>query len=303
MLHIKYRPDKFSEMIGNKETVEGVQSLIASKERPHTYLLHGPSGCGKTSLSRIMSKEIGCHPNEIVEINISNNRGIDTARDIIDKTKLRPLYGPCRVYILDEVHKSTNEFQNALLKVLEEPPEHIYFILCTTEPEKLIKTVRNRCSTFSISPLSDKRIVRALEEICEKESLSVDLELLKTIAKESLGSMRSALVILDQVKDLKGDISEIIASVGIVTEENKTVIELCRRLSTPKVKWKSVAIVLKNLEEDPEKVRRAVLGYFSSVLLNEENPYAAHVIECFEDPFYNSGKAGLIKSCFMAINF
>ncbi|OQA94885.1 MAG: DNA polymerase III subunit tau [Spirochaetes bacterium ADurb.Bin218] len=303
MLHIKYRPQSFSDMIGNKETVEGVKSLISSKERPHTYLLHGPSGCGKTSLSRIMSREFGCHQNEIVEINISNNRGIDTARDIIDKTKLRPLYGPCRVYILDEVHKSTNEFQNALLKVLEEPPEHIYFILCTTEPDKLIKTVRNRCSTFSISPLSDKSIVRALEEVCKKESLTVDSELLKTIAKESLGSMRSALVMLDQIKDLKGDISEIIASVGIVTEENKTVIELCRRLATPKVKWKSIAIVLKNLEEDPEKVRRAVLGYFSNILLNEDNPYVASVIECFEEPFYNSGKAGLIKACYMAIKF
>src|SRR3989304_2450876 len=155
--NIKFRPKDLSDIIGNRSIVTSLESILQSKDRPHAFLFTGKQGCGKTTLARILCKRLECSDHDLIEINISNNRGIDTARDIIQFAYVKPLDGRSRVYLLDEVHKSTNDFQNAILKVMEEPPEHLYFILCTTEPQKLLKTVISRCTEYVVSPLAPKK--------------------------------------------------------------------------------------------------------------------------------------------------
>lgn len=294
--NIRYRPKDFNEVVGNKETIESLQAILS--DPPHVFLFSGQAGCGKTTLARIVSDKLGCSEFDFKEINISDNRGIDTARDIIQSAHLKPMSGKVKVYLLDEVHKSTNDFQNALLKILEEPPSFVYFILCTTEPEKLIKTVRDRASMFSVSPLNSKKIKRIIDMICEKENIVISDEVIEKISQDSDGSPRKALVMFDQIKFL--DEKSQMQAVMSIQKNEKTTIELCRALLN-KSSWSVIADLIKNIDEEPEKIRRAVLGYASSVLLSKDNKQAALMIECFKDNYFDSGKAGLIYSCYQVI--
>ena len=142
-LYLKYRPKDFDEMVGNDETIESLKKLIQKEDRPHTYLFTGQSGCGKTSAARICANKLGAKGHSIIEINSSNNRGIDTARDIIDQMQYKPLEGNIWVFIIDEIHQTTSVAQNALLKPLEDTTDSAYFFLCTTDPQKLIKPLKN----------------------------------------------------------------------------------------------------------------------------------------------------------------
>lgn len=298
--NIDYRPKTFDQMMGNSETVASLKEVLEQKSRPHVYLFSGPSGCGKTTLGRIVASEIGCHEHDLIEINSSNNRGIDTARDIISQMYYKPLHGPVKVYILDEVHQTTKDFQNALLKALEDTPLHVYFILCTTEPEKLIPTIRNRATAFSVEKLGEKKLVRLLQGICAAEKTEIDREILSAIAERSEGSPRQAVIMLQQIISLSDSDAMKKVIISFKTEE-RTIIELCKALLEGK-SWKVVSQIIKGIEDEPEKVRRAVLGYCSAVLLNSGNERAALIIECFSDNYFNTGKAGLIFSCFQVVN-
>lgn len=146
-LHIEHRPSNLSEIFGNKAIVESLTSIFERKsDYPHAFLFHGPTGCGKTTLARIVAKMLKCDKPE--EYNMANLRGIDAVRTLVEECVYLPLTGHNRVYILDEIHRQTKDAQNALLKLLEDPPEHVYFILGTTDPEQLIATLRGRCHTY-----------------------------------------------------------------------------------------------------------------------------------------------------------
>ena len=200
-LHLKYRPKNFSEFVGNPGTVEALETVLAKpkNEIPHAFLFCGPSGCGKTTLARIVKNELGCSNEDFIEIDSGDFRGIDTIRDIRQNMVFRPLSGGIRVWLLDECHQLSKDAQNAFLKALEDTPEHVYFLLATTEPEKLLKTIRTRCARFDVHPLSERMMVRHLRKITEKEGKKVPNEVLSQIASDSLGSVRQALVILDKI--------------------------------------------------------------------------------------------------------
>ncbi len=298
--NIEYRPTKFADVVGNKSTISSLQTVLEGEKKPHVYLFTGPSGCGKTTLARITASELQCSPHDLVELNSSNNRGIDTARDIISQMVYKPLHGSVKVFLLDEVHQTTKDFQQAMLKALEDTPAHVYFMLCTTEPEKLLPTIKNRAVTFSVERLKDQQIVRLLWSICQKEKKEIDKEILQDIAEECEGSARQAVITLQKVIGLtkEDEIKEAIRSAKV---EEAAVIDLCRAL-LKKESWKEVSKIIKGIDEDPEKVRRAVLGYMSSALLNSGQERAAFIIECFSDNYFNTGKAGLIFSCFSVIS-
>ncbi len=297
--HLDYRPKTFEEFLGNESVVKVLKSLLSKVKHPHSYLFYGEPGCGKTTLARIIGNYLKCNETDILEINISDNRGIDTARSIIEKCHTAPMFGDRMLIILDEVHKSTNDFQNAMLKILEEPPTHVYFVLCTTEPVKVLKTVRSRCSEYEVNRLYPKEIRVLIEKVVSNEKLKLTEDQQNKIEECADGCPRTILMFLEKIKELNDE--EIEQSILSFKGEKEEVIMLCRRLMKKDSSWETIAKTIKKIEEEPETVRRAILGYCSAILLKEKNVRAALIIDCFKDNFYDSGKAGLIAACYEVV--
>ena len=196
-------------------------------------------------------------------------------------------------------HKLTNDAQNALLKALEDPPTHVHFILCTTDPEKLLPTIKGRCSQYPVTPLDEDQMMLLLRKIVKAEGGQLRKSIYDQIIENSLGRPRDAIQILDQLLFVDPEKQMVISKE--LTEKQTKSIELCRAL-LHKTPWQKVASIINDLKgEDPEKIRRAVLGYCQAVLLKGENDYAAMVMEEFVDPFYNSGMPGLVFACYSIV--
>ncbi|MCF0106570.1 MAG: DNA polymerase III subunit gamma/tau, partial [Holdemanella sp.] len=217
-LYRKYRPSNFDEVVGQQHIIQTLKNAIYQNRIAHAYLFCGPRGTGKTSIAKIFARMLNCtdkktkpcgqclncqtsfagnHP-DIIEIDAASNNGVDEVRNLIDKVKYAPLHGTFKVYIIDEVHMMSQGAFNALLKTIEEPPEHVIFIFATTEPNKVIPTIISRCQRFDFSKVSDEDIIKRLKVVCASEKIDIELEALELIAKLADGGMRDSLSILDQ---------------------------------------------------------------------------------------------------------
>ena len=300
-LHLDYRPNCLEDVVGNKSLKSVLQPILERSDKPHTFLLYGPSGTGKTTIGRIIADYLGCSSNDLYEYNTADMRGIDTVRDIAQNVQYSPLIGGVKVFILDEVHRATKDFQSALLKLLEDTPSHVYFILCTTDPEQLLKTIVNRCSQLQTKLLTTIEMKELLQAVLVSEEVSDFSEkVLKEIIRVSEGCPRQALVILDQVIDLL-DEEEALSATQTLAMSEATVKELCQGVIN-KTSWdvirKSVALVIKDVE--PESIRYAVLGYMTAVLLGGKSDRASEVIDIFSEPTFNTKKAGLVNMFYLA---
>ncbi len=300
--HLRYRPTTFDEVVGNADLVATLQGVLNNEAaRPHAFLFHGPTGCGKTTLGRIMAEALGAVGNDLREVDSADFRGIDTVRDIRKQSQYRPLEGPCRVWILDECHKMSNDAQNALLKALEDPPPHVYYILCTTDPQKLIATIRGRCAQFQVNLLSDREMLTLLRRVTKGENESLTKQVYDQIIQDAQGHPRNALQVLGQV--LAVDADRRMAVAQRTAELTSQTIELCRALTAQGTSWKKIATILTGLkDQDPEGIRRAVLGYCQAILLKgTQHNQAAIVLEHFIEPFYNSGYPALTLACYSVL--
>jgi len=296
----KHRPKTFDGFIGNKQTVMSLKSLLSRKEnRPQLYLFHGPKGTGKTTLARICCEFLGCNPSDATEINYSDKRGIDSARQLIEDVHILPRLGDVSVWILEEAHQMTKDAANSLLTTFEKPPNHVYIFLCTTEPQMIIPTIQDRCYSYQLEVLEDNDLFKLLSEIVKSEDKKIPNTILKNIVESCEGSTRTALVLLDKVISVpEKDINKL---KEVIESEQSELKQLWQALLGNK-KWKQVSVILKSLNTSPETVRINTLNYMNAVLLNSGNPNAAIIIEEFEEPFYHSGKAGLTLACFKCIN-
>lgn len=300
-LYNDHRPDELEDVRGNKNIIPVLQRMMEKPDKaPHVFMFYGPTGCGKTTLARIVARKLDAHENDVKELDAAVYRGIDSVRDLREKSNYLPMSGKRRVWILDEVHKMTKDAQNALLKILEDPPSHTYFILCTTEPQNVISTVKGRCSMFEVELLSERQMGRLLKTIVRAEKAKLDDEVYDQIIMDSLGHPRNAIQTLEQV--LLVDPDKRLEIAKRKAEELSQTIELCRALING-VKWSKVMPILRGLKEtDPETIRYAVLGYANNTLLKTENDQAALILENFVEPFYTSKFAGVTLACYTVIN-
>ncbi len=229
-LYRKYRSKKLSEVVGQEHITNTLQNALKSGKISHAYLFTGPRGVGKTSVARILAHEINKLPYDdnaaehidIIEIDAASNRRIDEIRDLRDKVRLAPVSAPYKIYIIDEVHMLTKEAFNALLKTLEEPPEHAVFILATTEAHKLPETIISRTQHYSFKAIDDSDAVKHLRQLAKSEKISVDDEALKLIAQYSNGSFRDSISLLDQLRSVEGaiDADSVRKSIGMPEQES-----------------------------------------------------------------------------------
>jgi DNA polymerase III gamma/tau subunit len=296
----KYRPTNLSELIGNKEVILTLKGMFKNKEAiPHSFLFYGSTGTGKTTVARIVAKELGCNENNIIEIDTAQFRGIDTVRDLRKNCQYTPLGGGVKVYILDEIHKATGDAQNALLKILEDTPKHVYFMLCTTDPQNLLPTVKGRCSQFQMQLLADEEMQILLTKIVNSENDELDNEVYEQIIQDGQGCPRNSIKILEKV--LSTPKKHRLAVAKQTAEEQLEGIALCRAL-LKKQGWNTVKTILQGLKgQEPETIRRMVLGYASAVLLNKDDEVAGLILESFIEPFYNTGFPGLVYACYSVI--
>jgi len=296
-LHTDYRPKKLSEFLGNRTTKIALKSL-SKKNGPHSFLFVGPSGCGKTTLARLLSRRIGCSDIDFHEVDAADYRGIDSIREIRQMMKLVPLEKGSKVYLLDECHKMTNDAQNALLKALEDTPKHVYLMLATTEPGRLLLTIRNRCMIFEVNPLSSKKLGMLLDTVAEKEKIQLPEKVRTKLIETSDGIPRTALILLDKIRGL--DKEQMLETITTMEETDKKTIELCRAL-IKRSSWKTITNIVKDLkEEQSETVRRAVLGYCYSTLLNKDDPFIGILMSNLREHTYDSGWPGLLSSLYDA---
>jgi hypothetical protein len=290
-LYLRYRPKTFDEVRGQPRAVASLKQLLNDHVVPHAILLTGSSGTGKTTLARILARALGCHKFDFFEVNAAEARGIDTVRDIQARMTLAPV-GKCRVYLTDEAHRLTPDAQGALLKTLEDTPRHVYFMLATTDPQKLLKTIRTRCTQIHVEDFSAGDLKDLVADVAAKENCTLAQPVVDAIAEAAGGSAREALKLLHQVIGLPP--GEQLDAV-VHSDERRQAIDLCRLMMNPKAKWAQVAALLKEIEGDAETLRRSVLGYSRTVLLGGGPlaPLAATVMGAFECHFYDSGLSGL----------
>jgi DNA polymerase-3 subunit gamma/tau len=198
-LYRKYRPDNFSEVLGQDHIVKAISGSLKAGKVAHAYLLCGPRGTGKTTIARIIASELGSSVNDIYELDAASNRGIDDVREIRENVRTLPFDSKYKIYILDEVHMFTKDAWNALLKTIEEPPEHVIFILATTELEKIPETIVSRCQSFIFKKPNDVILSQAITNVAKKEGYKLEDGGAELIALLADGAFRDAYGILQKV--------------------------------------------------------------------------------------------------------
>jgi len=297
-LIIKYRPTTFDKIVGQDAVCKSIQRAL-DKKRGRSFLLSGPSGVGKTSIGRLIARKVGCTSFDLIEVDGATTTGIDAMRELTSHLHYQSTGSAARVVIVDECHALSSQAVKSTLKILEEPPANVYWVLCTTELSKVPKEVRTRCLEYKLKPVRRDDILSLLKKVSSAEKLPIrrSRESLEAVAEIAEGSPRQALSILAQVGHLK-DEEEVRSLSGEDTATSKEAIDLCRLLIKGAT-WKDLCACISKLDAAPESVRIIVLRYMAVVVMKGKSPdRILAIMDEFSQPFLDrEGKAPLLLAC------
>ncbi|MEC0301595.1 DNA polymerase III subunit gamma/tau [Terribacillus saccharophilus] len=301
-LYRVWRPRTFGDVVGQEPIIRTLKNAIMQDKFSHAYLFSGPRGTGKTSAAKIFAKTINCEHapveeacNEcaackgiqdgsiadVIEIDAASNNGVEQIRDIRDKVKYAPSAVKYKVYIIDEVHMLSIGAFNALLKTLEEPPKHVVFILATTEPHKIPLTIISRCQRFDFKRINQQAMVNRMQEILEKEQITVSDDAVESVALAAEGGMRDALSLLDQAISYSEDVVEladVLAVTGAVSQDRLTeVIRACARQDV-QAALEQVDLLIQD-GKDPGRFVFDLIYYLRDLLMFQSAPGMENILE------------------------
>jgi len=293
----KYRPLDFDEVIGQDPVVASLKTAL-DRGDTHAFLFTGPSGVGKTTLARIVAATIGCDAHNVMEIDAATHTGIDSMREVTSTLRYRALgSSPCKAVLMDEAHRLSAQSWSSLLKSVEEPPPHVYWLFCTTDAGKVPKTITSRCARYDLKSVRADALFDYMTLISEAEELGVDPSVIDLVVKEADGGVRRALSNLSMCAgctDRKAA-AKLLAS-GI---EDPTVIDLCRYLighsGAQSPDWARLMKYVAALDGmEAEGVRLTILAYFTKVAMGKTNPaevaWALNILSAFSVPYNRSDK-------------
>lgn len=293
-LYRKWRPVSWDEVVGQNHIVQTLHNAVATGKVGHAYLFAGPRGTGKTTSARLLAKAVNCLDNDLamrpcnacvncvgvnqgrfldlIEIDAASNTSVEDVRELRDKINFAPSQGRFKVYIIDEVHMLSTSAFNALLKTLEEPPPHVIFILATTEIHKIPATVLSRCQQHEFRRIPVQTIVEKLQLLCENEGIEINNETLTLIARQSTGSLRDAISLVDQLSSLTGEVTLEIAQDILGTATNQVVIDFIQTIIDSN-SGEGLSKIHQALDagSDPRQFARQVVEYLRSLLLVKMN--------------------------------
>lgn len=297
-----HRPQKLSEVVGQEKAIKQIIKFLKNDALPHSILFSGPSGCGKTTIARILKGRLKCSDQDFDEINAAESRGIDTIRDIKQRVRLSPAMGTCRIWLVDECHKLTSDSQHALLKILEDVPKHVYFFLCTTDPQKIIAQIRTRTTDVVLGPVSDENLNALLTSIASKEKAKIGIEVIDKIIEVAGGSAREAVKLLNSALQHDTD-EERLEQIEDPVLKRQAFDLIKAMIYDPKPTWQKIAKVVTELnvaKTDREGFRHHILSICRTLLMKGDkfSPLAYFVIDAFSRPWFGYEEAALEHACF-----
>jgi DNA polymerase-3 subunit gamma/tau len=299
-LIVKFRPQTIEGIIGQKSTVKSLKKFFKDpvEDLPHAFIFSGPTGTGKTTISRIIAKHLKCTEANIIEVDAGTLTGVDTIRELQEGLSFGAFSAsPIKFIIIDECHGLSAGAWKALHKVIEEPPKHVYWSLCTTESGKIPETIKSRCHEYTLKSVDKDDIQDLLELIATKEEFNIPEEVLQFIASKSNGSPRFALNYLSKCRNCE-DVDEAAELINTVVDDDPKVIDLIRAITNSD--WTKASAALKIVKElNAESVRIQIAAYYAICILNSKNDRDAAkflgLLSKFSDPVVSqSGFSDLV---------
>ena len=296
----KYRPETWKQVIGQDVAIKSLRATLKEGGK-HSFIFIGPSGTGKTTIARILAKAVNCEKYNVMEIDAATHTGIDAMRAMTEDIAFKAFGASIvKVIIVDEAHSLSKQAWQSLLKSVEEPPEHAYWVFCTTEPGKIPKTIITRCATFTLQPVKADTICDLLMKVADAEGYQTPEEVLNLIARQSFGSPRQALSYLSQCYGC-ATVKEALPILQKADEEGEA-IDLARALVKGGLTWARVTKLLEPIrEQSAESIRLVILAYLTTVAMGSKTDDQAgrtlEMIDAFSTPYYSSeGFAPLLLS-------